>query len=107
VCVFETRPDWTPAYAEYYCNTSDPYTNEVYALPVMHDNRVWQAGANGSVRCLYDAFYDMNWTSLEAWQKLGHDKGTVVKDVALLNTTWLIEYGVGLLSWASAAVSSV
>ena len=98
VCVFQTRPDWTPAYAEYYCNTSSQYTAEVYALPDMHDNRVWQQGANGSVRCLAMAFWDANWTALERWQELGHDIGTVVKNTSDLDTGWLLDYAVGLLA---------
>ena len=39
-CTFVTRPDWTPAYAEYYCNTT--YNGQQYALPTMHNNTVWE-----------------------------------------------------------------
>jgi hypothetical protein len=100
-CVFQTRPDWTPGYAEYYCSTTSPNSTDVYELPLMHDNQVWQQGANGSVRCMQQAFHQHNWTTLEEWQRLGHDQGTVVKNVSDLDVGWLLQVGLALVKNAT------
>ena len=96
--MFASNPDWTPAYAEYYCNESSPYSDDRYGLPVMHSNQVWQDGANASVRCMQQAFWQANWTRLGDWQRYGHDLGTVVRNNTDLNVTWLLEHSKALLS---------
>jgi hypothetical protein len=63
----------------------------------MHDNQVWQNGANGSIRCMTQAFGQENWTTLAEWQALGHDKGTVSKNVSDLDASWLVKLGMDFL----------
>jgi hypothetical protein len=110
--VYAARPDWTPGYAEYYCNTTSRWSDgDAYGLPEMHDNRVYQQGGNnpsetpcvspcGGVRCMAMAFQQQNWTALADWQALGHDLHTEVRNTSELDVGWLLNSSIGLLHTA-------